>query len=109
MADIYDIQHLKRKRVWRAIRERLRKVKKIEPSVDICNAQTRVTGYVFGTGGPTAHDQLRLIVYDTSGPAARPVVAIRMRREQWEALKDMGDLLLGAHGRLSKPDDADGS
>lgn len=101
MADIHDLKEERTRKEAEKFLQDIKSVKKIAPDIDVCHTKTHFTGHVMGSGG-TDNDRLRLIIYDVSGASVRPVGAIRIRRDQWEAFKKMGDQLLEAHAQVGK-------
>lgn len=101
MAEVHDFEAERDRREVEKLLRDAKNFKGFTTDLDVCGMPAHFSGYCVGLGG-SDDDRLRIIVYDTSGPYARPVGAIRIQRGQWQKMKELGDKILKEHASFEK-------
>jgi len=100
LAEIHDIEKERDRRMVEQMMKDVQNWTGFKIDFDICSIPIQFTGSGSGEQGKPEQNRIRIIAYDTSGPAVQPFGAIRMTRVQWEEFKKLGDGLLNGLAKV---------
>ncbi|MDB5225284.1 MAG: hypothetical protein JWL87_236 [Candidatus Adlerbacteria bacterium] len=96
MADIHDLGRERDRKEVAKLTQDAAGFQGFKIDLVTCGVSVTFTGYVLSRED-SKKSQLRVIVYDTSGPSVRPLGAVHMEQEQWAKFVQHGNRLLEPH------------